>query len=72
LVFLLTFALGEFVAFALVEKTISQRRGGPLQITIHWETFLILSAVSVVVACGCAYRTWRGRAGATAAAPDAP
>ena len=72
LTFLLVFALGEFVAFGLVPKTIAQRYGDPVQITIDPWTFLILSAVAVAVASWCAHRSWRGRAGTTAPAPDAP
>jgi hypothetical protein len=33
--FLLTFALGEFLAFALASKSISYRRGGALELAIN-------------------------------------
>jgi hypothetical protein len=62
LVFLLMVALGEFVAFALVSKTIAYRRGAGLTIALNWEGFILLSAMGIVVAGWCAYRTWRGAA----------
>ena len=71
LVFLLMVALGEFVAFALVSKTISYRRGDGWTIALNWEGFLLLSAVGVAFAGWCAYRTWRSRARA-ATPPGAP
>jgi hypothetical protein len=61
LVFLLMVALGEFVAFGLVSKTITYRRGTGWAIALNWEGFILLSAVGVVFAGWCAYRTWRDR-----------
>ena len=62
--FLVMAILGECVAFSLVSKRITWRRGGPMEVALSWEAFLLFSAVGLAFSCWCAYRTWRVRAGA--------